>query len=404
MTTRDQARRLALALLLAVLVLPLVAPREAHGQLYGRPVSQPYFDFPNWARFSNCRPGPLAWGYEVFPGYGPSDCACAACDAPPSVACPGAFVAHRPVDWYATADFAPLTFDNRRGYVVASLGPDGPPVLTTSDLKPEFDAGGKFTIGRRIHDCYRIEGTYLSQYSWEDSRLVTNNDINDDDGIGNLSTFLSGFADPIVPGLDGNNLVSIAMQSSFQSAEINIRYWADMPPGPFDVSYLVGARYMRIRDQFNFFGQADLDAAVPLDDTTNDLQFNTENEMWGVQLGIHFACLKTARFWAEFDLKGGIFTNSTSQTTSYLLDGVEQGPLDVDRDRTSWMGDLALVANWQMTPRITFRVGYQAIFLADVVLAQDQVRSPLVNNLPGPIDDAGRATYHGPILGFTWIR
>jgi hypothetical protein len=401
-TNRTDAVRIAL--LLAGSLLPLAMANSAQGQfLYGRPVAQPCFDFPTWARFSNCRPGPMAWGYEVFPDYGPRDCACNDCGVPPSVACPGDFVAHRPTDWYATADLAPLTIDYGDGFVVARI-PEGPVVLTTNDLRPEFDSGGKFTIGRRIFDCYRIEGTYLGAYDWEDQRLVTNDELNEDDGVGNLSTFLSGFADPPIPGLDGNNLVSIAMQSSMQSAEINVRYWANMPPGPFDVSYLVGARYFRIRDQFNFFGQADVDGDPPFDDTTNDVQFNTANDMWGVQLGIAGAFLKTTRFWCDFDLKGGIYSNEASQTTSYLLDGVEQGPFSVTRNRTSWVGDLSIVGNWQMTPRIVLRAGYQAIFMNGVVMGQDQVQSPLVNNIPGPIDDAGNVAYHGPILGLTWIR
>ena len=48
------------------------------------------------------------------------------------------------------------------------------------------------------------------------------------------------------------------------SGEVNLRYWADMPPGPFDVSYLVGARYMRINEQYNFV------ADIPVPDTIND--------------------------------------------------------------------------------------------------------------------------------------
>src|SRR6476661_10984555 len=73
--------------------------------LYGRPVSQPYFDFPSWARFSYCRPAPLAWGYDPFPNYAPCDSA----PGYPSVSCVDNFVAHRPNAWYFMADFAPTT-------------------------------------------------------------------------------------------------------------------------------------------------------------------------------------------------------------------------------------------------------------------------------------------------------
>ena len=79
----------------------------------------------------------------------------------------------------------------------------GPVVLSTEDLRQEFSASGKYTIGRRIFDCYRIEGTYLGFATWSDQRLVTNTDVNSLGGTGNLSTFLSGFSNPITAGLDG---------------------------------------------------------------------------------------------------------------------------------------------------------------------------------------------------------
>src|SRR5262245_6665293 len=55
--------------------------------LYGRPLSSPFFEFPPWARYTYCRPAPLAWGFDPFPNYG-------ACDgAPifPDINCPGNF-------------------------------------------------------------------------------------------------------------------------------------------------------------------------------------------------------------------------------------------------------------------------------------------------------------------------
>ena len=359
--------------------------------LYGRPVSQPFFDFPNWARYSNCRPAPLAWGYDPFPNYGPCDCTG---QDYPTVNCPGDFVAHRASNWYGMAEFAPMTIDHLDGHAIARVGPTGPVVLSTEDLQQEFSAGGKYTIGRRIFDCYRVEGTYMGFNTWDDARVVTNNEANSLGGIGNLSTFLSGFSNPITAGLDGNDTVSASIRSSFQSGEINVRYWADMPPGPFDVSYLVGARCMRITEQFSFLGNAG--APTP---TANDFQSNTTNDMWGVQIGIQGCFLVTTRWWVDFDLKGAILNDRTDLSSSFIQNGIPATPQADTRDRTVWLGDISLVANWQMTPYLTFRAGYQALFFNGLSLAQDQVRSPLVNNAPGPFSDSGRLAIHGPVIG-----
>src|SRR5262245_8687706 len=394
------------AWLAALLLLAAAAPLSAQVtrpvwypplSLYGRPVAQPYFDFPNWARHSNCRPAPLAWGYDPFVNYGagPCDVPCtgsAACA--PSVACPGDFVAHRPSSWYFSADFAPLTMDRLDGFGLARVGPNGPVVLSTEDLRTEFEAGGKYTVGHRIFDCYRIEATYLGFYTFFDERIVVNTTPNAG-GIGNLSTYLSGFANPINPGLDAANFVSAAVRSEFQSGEINIRYWGDMPPGPLDVSLLVGIRYMRIDDQFNFVSQSDLPGPGG---TTVDLQTNTVNDMWGCQIGIQFDCLVTARWWFDFDLKGAIFSDDVQLTNNAFTNNV-QTLITANRHRTAWLGDLSLIANWQMTPYWYLRGGYQALFLNGVSLAHEQNVSPLFNNAAGPLNDKGKVAYHGPILG-----
>lgn len=361
--------------------------------LYGRPVAQPFFDFPNWARYSYCRPAPLAWGYDPFPNYGPCDPG--ADMAPHSVACPGNFVAHRPSTWYGSADFAPLTMDRLDGTPLARIGPTGANVLTTEDLRTEFAPGGKFTIGRRIFDCYRIEGTYTGYHSWQDDRLVVNSTPNTNGGVGNLSTYLSGFSATPTVGLDGANFVSASVRSNFQSGEINLLYWGDMPPGPLDVSVLVGVRYMRIDDQFNFASQADLPAGPG---TTVDLQTNTINDMWGAQIGLQFDCLMTTRWWLDVDLKGGIFNDHVSLTNQATTNGTPALSVDT-RDRTVWMGDISVVANWQMTPYWTVRLGYQALIFNGLSLAHEQNVSPLFANAAGPLNDRGAAIYHGPILG-----
>jgi hypothetical protein len=82
----------------AALLLILAAALPAAGQvtrpawypplsLYGRPVSQPYFDFPTWARYSVVAP-PLALGlrsaFLITDVRGEAACY-------PSVACPGRF-------------------------------------------------------------------------------------------------------------------------------------------------------------------------------------------------------------------------------------------------------------------------------------------------------------------------
>jgi hypothetical protein len=390
--------------------------------LYGRPTAQPYFDFPNWARFSNCRPGPLPWGYDVYPNYGPCDCAC---NGAPSVGCPGDFVVHRPSDWYASADFAPMTVDYGGDIAVARQfiplvpavpGFDGngdgdfadpvdtpavaaipasvgAGVLSTGDFKPEFNAGGKYTVGRRIFDCYRIEGTYLGWYDWQSAAIAT-------DPAGNISSILGGFVNPPDPIFDNNTQLFIAQQSQLWSAEANLRYWIDMPPGPFDVSCLVGARYLRIDDRFRLHS---LSAAGE-----NDVLSETRNNMLGVQIGVNGDFLIHPRFWINADLKGGMYNNEVN--LNYNLDSFNAASDQTFtgfHQRTAWVGELSVVGHWQITPNMVFNLGYQAIFADGLALGFKNVANqPFLDGINPPpttqFDDSGHLVYHGPIIGLLW--
>ena len=58
------------------------------------------------------------------------------------------------------------------------------PVLSESDLKTEFDWGGRLLVGRTLGDWYRLEGSYFGSYSWDDYAAVWNDDDNLQVGVG----------------------------------------------------------------------------------------------------------------------------------------------------------------------------------------------------------------------------
>jgi hypothetical protein len=352
--------------------------------LYGRPVAQPYFDFPVWARYSNCRPAPLAWGFDPFVEYGPGDCA----HGYPSINCPGDFVAHRPNGWYFSADFAPTTVDFQNTRAIAVLGTGGATVLSTADLEPEFDAGARITVGRRIFGCYRLEGTYWGSYQWRDNAAVANTTA------AGLSTLLSGgFGNPAVAGLDANSFVAIQSGTQMNNGEINLLYWIDMPPGGLDVSLLVGGRYLDVQDQFN------LRMINPVADSR--LQVNTDNNMAFLQVGLVSDWLVASRMWINFTLKGGIGNNDASVVSDFAVDGGIPDVFVAEQNRTAWLGDLSLVANFQMTPWLVARIGYQALFLSGLAVASDNIETnnALLTGGPIQLNDASNGVFHGPLIG-----
>jgi len=375
----------------------LLAAPAAHAQLYGRAISQPFFDFDNQARFMSCRPGPYIWGFDPYlQGAG--------CEEN----CRGGIVVHRPASWYAVADFAPMTYDANGTIPLARLGATGTTLLTTNDLKPEFDSGARLTIGSTFGGgCYQVEGGYLGVYSWRDSVTVPNSSANALGGVGNLSSLFSGFSSPAAAGLDLNKRIAITDYNAFQSAEINFRTWLNMPPGPFDVQFLVGARYLKAYENFGY--TAISDRPLPLG-SQNSAAVQARNDMYGVQIGLDFDVMVNARFYYDFEAKGGILENFASQDTAYTnINSAGTTTLfntGASQHRTAFFGDLCLTGNWQMGPNWNLRLGYQAIFVNGVALGPQnfQTNNSLMRTGPGQLNDTGEVIYHGPVLGVMWTR
>lgn len=392
----------------ASLVLVMLAASFASAQ-GGRPFAQPLFDPPNYARFDNCRPVPLAWGDSPFYDFGN----CGNGDCGPQceengVNGPAALVVHRPNLWYATVDFAPMMYDPNTGVTFARVGPTGPPVLSEGSQEYEFDAGGEFTLGLRFADRWRVEGTYLGSYQWQDTAVATDTtNPNDIGGIGNLSTLLSNFNDPAVAGLDYNSQVTVDTRASLESAEINFRYRVDMPAGPFDVHLLFGGKYLSTGENLDFTSIADSPGP---DGAINNVVVDTRNELWGMQLGFATNWMVSPRFFLETDLRGALCMNDASQTTVYTNtdenSAVTVFNTGAAQDRTSFTGDLAIIGNWQVTPYLVFRAGYQASLVTGLALASENVQTnnTLLRNGPGVLVDTGELVYHGPVVGFTIMR
>jgi len=383
-----------------VLVLASTAPIAAQStqpvwwpptSLYGRPLSSPFFEFPPWARYTYCRPAPLAWGFDPFPNYG----ACDGAPIYPDINCPGNFVAHRPNAWYFMADFAPATVDFQNTRAIAELGINGPVVLSTSDLQPNFDAGTRLTIGRRLFGCYRLEGTYWGSFKWSDYAAVQNS--SGVGGAGTLNTLLSGgLTNAAVAGLDNDNFVSAQNSTRMNNAELNLLYWIDMPPGGLDVSLLLGGRYLDIRDQFNLVASNTAQQ--------NRLQVNTTNPIWCLQTGLATDWLIATRMWINFTIKGAVCTNHVTLDNNFTTTAGGASTINLTsavQNRTTWLGDLNLTANLQMTPWLVARIGYQALFVDGVAVASDniQTNNALLTNGPAQVNARSNAIFHGPIVG-----
>jgi hypothetical protein len=205
-------------------------------------------------------------------------------------------------------------------------------------FKGDFDAGILLTLGAQLTEYYRAEVTYTGPYTWGNSTLVG----------ANLATF----------------------DSTMDSGEVLIRHRLLMPPTPYELSVLVGARFMDIDERLNYLGVDTL----------------TSNDLIGLQAGILNQFLFYDRCWLDWEIKGSINNNRVTRA------GIPA------TDVTSFLGETSLSLNYQLFPSTTLSMGYRGMWITGLALAEENV-----NNLQ-VVDDSGEMVYHGLNFGLTVSR
>jgi hypothetical protein len=280
--------------------------------------------------------------------------------------------------WYAGADVLVLRRDMEDDVVFATDTGTTDPALGSSNFKDEFDAGVRFFAGYAISDWYRIEGSYFGSYYFN----------------GDMAVRGTGTPTYDFPFGDDGNYARIRYSSSLNSAELNLRSRLAMCPRPLQMSLLFGARFMKLDERFFY----DSDGAV-----VSDVDVNTSNDMLGLQIGLMAQWQCHPRSWLDYELKGGVYGNRARYSST---SDAFAGTMAAQKDVTAFSMDMSLIFNYQLTPGLTLRFGYNAMWLSGVALGVDNVQTD-VNLLtlgPPKLDHAGVVVYHGPSFGVVWAR
>jgi hypothetical protein len=306
--------------------------------------------------------------------------------------------------WYFQADALALRRDVHGATDVASLNTPENIVLSTRDFDEPFKGGARLLLGRTFGDSpFQVECSYFATDQLNASAAIRDVTPNIPGGgtTGNLFSPFTKFGNPAVEGADYNTFVSIQESSTLQNGELNVRRLLPLPPGRFTGSILVGARYMQIGEQFDYFSESQL----PPGGSTNAVQTRTRNELWGPQIGVLLDCYIEDQWWVNFGIKGAICNNSAFQETRYVNTGSTALSGDYYHSRsgsaTTYLGDLHLTFVYRWTPNFTVRIGYQAIWVQGLVLASENFHPSLEQLRLGPAEfkDTGKTVYHGPHLG-----
>ena len=302
--------------------------------------------------------------------------------------------------WYGSIDALALqrNVEQREDFALATLGPAGPTVLSTHDLYFDASYGGRAMVGHMLSQCFSLEAVCYTTGSWSDTELVRDEHRNSIGGFGNLFSTFTNFGNPPIDGLDYNNLASVHNLSNLQDFELNLR-WNVPVFESLAISFLAGARYLQIPEQFDYFAQSTSPTVAE-----SAVHVRTENNALGVQAGSMLELAVTGRFLCDLEIKGAMLndwrirgrTSRSARPPCLLRLPLGSG----DRPhRTSPTSISNFLYRW--TPHFTTQAGYQALWVWDVALAEENFTSNMTTLQLGParLNHTGSVVYYGPHAG-----
>ncbi len=181
--------------------------------------------------------------------------------------------------------------------------------------------------------------------------------------------------------LDPGESADFRYLSQLRSTEINLRHplWERL-------SVLMGFRYLELHE--------DLVSSIG---GRQIFDVNTDNHLYGGQIGLNVAFINTCRCSIEGVVKAGVYGNSSD-----LAMRIPDLRLGNRTSHTAVQGEVGLMGIFQLTNHLSARLGYQAMWLDGIAIASDQVENLDVTQTNPKPYMGGTLFYHGATAGFEY--
>jgi len=282
-------------------------------------------------------------------------------------------------------------------------------LLNGQDVSDDWGGGGGVTFGRAFCGCGdgcsmpALQVSYWGLEPLEDEAVLTG-------GFYNTPIYLSdnplgiGFADQY---FDGSPEHRLSRRNEVHNIELNIlEYPIFNPNRTVNVSWLAGVRFFKFDDGLLF-------SAVRNGFTYGDPQntafydVDVENNLIGAQLGAYANLWLTDRLSLYATPKFGIYNNYMTQNQSLYLQQANGAPgfdIGAKKNDLSFLAEIDVGVNYRFSRCVTAFVGYRAVAVTGVALADDQVPT-FLNDTPEieRIESNGSLILHGATAGL-WFN
>jgi hypothetical protein len=234
--------------------------------------------------------------------------------------------------------------------------------LNSQDLNQSFAAGPRLDLTYHADYGYDLELSFFEIDGWTSAGIVLPN--------GQSPSFAA-------PGgfIQTTDTATQAMgweyATRLYNAELNAR-WA-LCPG---VTMLAGFRWVELWENLQgILTPPALARKNPFWTTT------TDNELYGFQIGGDWKIIECGQFSLSGLVKAGMFDNSAAENTGVSIYRKMYWQSDAT-NQVAFLSQIGLEARYQLTPRLSLKAGYEALWLEGVALAPGQIQKTFCNGDP----------------------
>lgn len=304
--------------------------------------------------------------------------------------------------WTASADFIILERVGSAAYTLVEIVPRSVPVqtpgtelLNATDLHQGFSGGWRLDLIHHGDNGGDLEFVYFQVDGWNVARSFgpTPNDYLVMEAPGSFLQFQNDIDTQTMTWDYGSRLYN---------AEVNARWnrWRR-------VTVLAGFRWVNLTENLEGI-------LMPPTPYGTGPFWNTKlkNNLYGLQIGADAELLERGRLSIDSVLKAGIFDNHVEETTSVRMERIQFADSAVT-DHAAFVGEVGLQCQYRVTPRLSLKAGYEAIWLRGVALAPGQISETYCwYGTPLPQDAYVRTLavncnsgvfYHGATAGLEYV-
>jgi hypothetical protein len=329
---------------------------------------------------------------------------------------------------YIYANALIMTHDKRGGFVTSVDSATGDPAVLFCN--PEFgrlwhggfEIGGGWCFGCGCR--HALEVVYWGLYPAEASARATGTldsmiDFSDlDYAGGNADLFFDGAA-----------AHRVTYDFDFHSVEVNLvgNCCSGGPFGcgmcgccngnsgsPWGFGWLAGFRYINFTEDWLFTTDT-TETVFDNDATELNYSVDTDNNLFGFQLGGGISYCITNALSAYATAKFGLYNNHIEQTQRVFGPlgnaTINNGPfatsdyvIDAEDDDIAFVGQIDVGARWALNQSWSLNAGYRLLALSGVAISEDNVAQGNFQNVLGIADTQTTGTFimHGAVLGATY--